>query len=170
MSGYINMMNGNYEFGGEKNKIYYPYKHNSLMKNKKYTEIAIRLNVIGHLEVDIAIDDIAARFLVDTGASNTVVDIGFAKDNLLEFAEIDMQGGGVGTSEMVLYHKQIKLFKINDFEIKSFDLYATDFQHVKDSLAKKGIKETCNGVIGADILIKYKAKINYKKKRLYLKK
>ena len=37
---------------------------------------------------------------------------------------------------MALFHKQVDLFKINDFEIPSFDLYATDFQHVKDSLAK----------------------------------
>ena len=140
------------------------------MKKKEYIQIPIKLNTIGHLEVEVKIDDIKARFLVDTGASNTVIDIGFAKENLLEFASIDELGGGVGTSEMVLFHKQVDLFKINDFEIPAFDLYATDFTHVKDSLAKKGINEPCHGVIGADILIKYKAKINYKKKKLYLKK
>ena len=71
---------------------------------------------------------------------------------------------------MVLFHKKVAVFTINDFEIPSFDLYATDFTHVKDSLAKKGINEPCDGVIGADILIKYKAKINYKKKKMYLRK
>lgn len=88
----------------------------------------------------------------------------------MEFTAINEKGGGVGTSQMILFHKQIKLFKINDFRISSFDLYATDFQHVKDSLAKKGITEPCNGVIGADILITYDAKIDYKKQILYLKK
>ena len=140
------------------------------MSKKKYTEIPIKLNVIGHLEVEVMIGDIKARFLVDTGASNTVIDIGFAKDNFLEFASMEEMGGGVGTSEMRIFHKQVDLFKINDFGIPSFDLYATDFTHVKDSLAKKGITEPCHGVIGADILIRYKAKINYKKKKLYLKK
>lgn len=140
-----------------------------MTKKKNYTQIPVRLNAIGHLEVDVRIDDIKARFLIDTGASNTVIDIGFAKEKLLEFASIEELGGGVGTSQMVLFHKQVDLFKINDFEIPSFDLYATDFTHVKDSLAKKGITEPCHGVIGADILIKYKAKINYKKKKLYLK-
>jgi hypothetical protein len=139
------------------------------MNKKKYTEIPIRLNSIGHLDVEVTIDGIKTSFLVDTGASNTVIDIGFAKDNLQEFAAIDEHGGGVGTSQMKLYHKKIDLFKINDFEIPSFDLYATDFQHVKDSLAKKGITESCDGVIGADILIKYNAVIDYKKQRLYLK-
>ena len=122
------------------------------------------------MEVDVTIDEIKTTFLIDTGASNTVIDIGFAKENLFEFAAIEEQGGGVGTSQMALFHKKVALFKINDFEIRSFDLYATDFQHVKDTLAKKGITEPCNGVIGADILINYNAKINYKKKRLYLKK
>ena len=138
------------------------------MKKKIYTKIPVKLNAIGHLEVEVKIDTVKACFLVDTGASNTVIDIGFAKENLLEFASIDEMGGGVGTSQMALFHKKVETFKINDFEIPSFDLYATDFTHVKDSLAKKGITEPCHGVIGADILIKYQAKINYKKKRLYL--
>ena len=52
---------------------------------KNYKEISIRLNAIGHLETEVTIDDIETIFLVDTGASNTVIDIGFAKDSLLEF-------------------------------------------------------------------------------------
>lgn len=139
------------------------------MNKKKYTEIPIRINAIGHLGVEVSIENIKTSFLVDTGASNTVIDIGFARENLKEFTAIDEQGGGVGTSEMALFHKQVDLFKINDFEILSFDLYATDFRHVKDSLAKKGITEICDGVIGADILIRYNAVIDYKKQRLYLK-
>jgi len=140
------------------------------MKKDNYIKIPIRLNTIGHLEADVKIDGITTTFLIDTGASNTVIDINFARENLFEFASIGEQGGGVGTSQLELFHKQVDLFEINDFKIPSFDLYATDFQHVKDSLAKKGITEPCNGVIGADILIKYKAKINYRKKTLYLKK
>jgi len=159
-----------YKFGCKKNKSYYPLKIFYNMRKKNIIKIPLRLNAIGHLETDVKIDKIKTSFIVDTGASNTVVDIDFAKENLLEFAAIEMQGGGVGTSEMVLFHKQVDVFKINDFKIPAFDLYATDFQHVKDSLAKKGITEPCHGVIGADILIKYKAKINYKKKKLYLRK
>ena len=140
------------------------------MSKKNYTEIPIVLNAIGHLEAEVTIDGIKTGFLIDTGASNTVIDIGFAKHNLMEFSSMNEKGGGVGTSQMVLFHKQVNLFMINNFEIPSFDLYATDFQHVKDSLAKKGITEPCNGVIGADILIRYEAVIDYKKQKLYLKK
>lgn len=140
------------------------------MSKKNYTEIPIVLNAIGHLEAEVTIDGIKTGFLIDTGASNTVIDIGFAKHNLMEFSSMNEKGGGVGTSQMVLFHKQVDLFMINNFEIPSFDLYATDFQHVKDSLAKKGITEPCNGVIGADILIRYEAVIDYKKQKLYLKK
>lgn len=162
-------MSGNHQFGSKKNKIYYAFKILKQVNKRNYTEIPIHLNTMGHLEVDVKIDGIKTGFFVDTGASNTVIDIEFAKDNLLEFADINMQGGGIGTSEMVIFHRQINLFKINKFKIHLFDLYATDFKHIKDSLAKKGILETCNGVIGADILIKYNAVIDYKKKKLYLK-
>ena len=140
------------------------------MRTKSYLQIPVRITSIGHIEVDVNIDGIDTSFLVDTGASNTVVDVGFTEDNLMKFVAIEQRGGGVGTSQMILFHKKINLFKINDFEIPSFDLYATDFQHVKASLAKEGITEPCNGVIGADILIKYDAVIDYKKEKLYLKK
>jgi len=140
------------------------------MKKKNFTKVPLRINSIGHLEAEVTIDGIKTLFLVDTGASNTVIDIGFARENLFEFSAMEEQGGGVGTSQMEIFHRQVKLFKISDFEIRNFDLYATDFQHVKDSLAKKGITEPCNGVVGADILIKYKSKINYKKQRMNLRK
>ncbi len=142
------------------------------MKKAKnnYLKIPFKMTPVGHLETEVSIDGIKTKFLIDTGASNTVIDIDFAKSNLFEFTEMGEQGGGVGTSQMAIFHKKVKLFTINDFEIPSFVLYATDFTHVKETLAKKGITEPSTGVIGADILIKYKAKINYKKKMLYLRK
>ncbi len=142
------------------------------MKQAKYSYIKIpfKITEVGHLETEVMIDGIKTNFLIDTGASNTVIDIDFAKSHLFEFTSMEEQGGGVGTSQMAIFHKQVAIFKINDLEIPLFDLYATDFTHVKETLAKKGISHPPTGVIGADILIKYKAKINYKKKKLYLKK
>jgi hypothetical protein len=131
--------------------------------------IPLKLTSIGHLEAEVSIDGIKTKFLIDTGASNTVIDINFAKENFLEFAAISDQGGGLGTSQMSLHHKQVKSFRINDLEIKDFDLYATDFTHVKESLTKKGIEEPSTGVIGADILINYNAVIDYEKKILFLR-
>ena len=136
---------------------------------KGYTKIPLHLNSVGHLELGVEIDGISTVFLLDTGAGNTVIDIGFAKENLGEFASIEMQGGGVGTSSLGLFHRQVDVFKIAAIELREFDLYAADFQHIKDTLAKKGISEPANGVLGADILVKYSAIIDYKKQQLYLK-
>ena len=107
--------------------------------------------------------------MLDTGAGNTVIDIAFAREHIGEFAGIEMQAGGVGTSTLELFHRQIRSFKIDSVELKDFDLYAADFSHVKDTLSKKGITEPANGVLGADVFIKYSAIIDYDKKRLYLK-
>ena len=136
----------------------------------EHIQIPLFLTVVGHLEAEVIIDEIRTKFLIDTGASNTVIDITFAKDNLLEFATISEQGGGLGTSVMTLHHKKVDSFSIHDFEIKDFDLYATDFTHVKQSLEKKGIEEVSTGVIGADILITYNAIIDYENRKLFLKK
>lgn len=134
-----------------------------------YTEIPIYLNAVGHLEVNVEIDGVTTLFLLDTGAGNTVIDIRFARENIGEFAGVDMQAGGVGTSTLELFHRQITSFKINSIELKDFDLYAVDLTHVKDTLFKKGITEPANGVLGADVFIKHAAVIDYDKKRLYLK-
>lgn len=139
------------------------------MKRKKYKKIPLRLNSIGHLEVEVVIDKTRTTFLVDTGASNTVIDIGFAREKLFEFSAIGEQGGGVGTSSMELFHKKVRRLSLDDFSIRDFDLFATDFSHVKDSLAKKGITEIVDGVIGADILMRYNAIIDYRKMAMYLR-
>ena len=141
----------------------------SQKSRKGYTEIILILNSVGHLEVPVEVDGIATQFLLDTGAGNTVIDIGFANENQMKFNSIEMMGGGVGTSTLGLFHMLVSVFKIHTFEITLFDLYAADFLHVKETLANKGITDPANGVIGADILVKYSANIDYEKKRLYIK-
>lgn len=52
-------------------------------KKNNYRKIPLKITRVGHLETQVAIDGIKTNFLIDTGASNTVIDIDFAKTHLL---------------------------------------------------------------------------------------
>lgn len=136
---------------------------------KGYTEIPLRLTSVGIFEIEVNIDGIDAIFFLDTGAANTVIDSGFAITSNLELADTDMIGGGVGTSELGLHKISVKNFIAGNCRLKNFELYAADFKHVIESLRKKGITDPIHGVLGADVLIPYKAIIDYGDQKLYLK-
>lgn len=140
-----------------------------ILIKKGYKQIPLNKTIVDVFELEVSIDGLVTYFLLDTGAGNTVIDIGFARINNLEFSETDIIGGGVGTSKLGIHKKKINNLKLNGFAIKDFQLYGADFKHVKDSLIKKGIQNPANGVLGADVLIKYKAVIDYENECMYLK-
>jgi hypothetical protein len=57
--------------------------------------------------------------------------------------------------------------EIGKFILKRTELILIDLQHINNALEKQNA-EPVNGIIGADILIKGKAIIDYDKKYLYL--
>ncbi|MGE5518714.1 MAG: aspartyl protease family protein [Candidatus Dadabacteria bacterium] len=134
-----------------------------------YTAIPMRETMLGHLELIGKINNIDTRFLLDTGAANTVVGIEFAKDNALAFIETEHKGGGVGTSSLDIFQLDAADISIGSFKVPGCIIYAVDLSHVNNSLASKGETNLPAGVIGADILIRHQAIINYPLKMLFLK-
>ena len=57
--------------------------------------------------------------------------------------------------------------EIGKFKLQRTQLILIDLQHINNALQKQNA-EPVNGIIGADILIKGKAIIDYNKKYLYL--
>ena len=57
--------------------------------------------------------------------------------------------------------------KIGDYTLKKVHLILLDLTHINNALTKQNAKPV-NGIIGADILEKGKAIIDYNKKKLYL--
>ena len=57
--------------------------------------------------------------------------------------------------------------EIGKFKLQRTQLILIDLQHINNALKKQNA-EPVNGIIGADILIKAKAIIDYNKKYLYL--
>ena len=135
---------------------------------KDYIKIPLVLTATNHFEIVAKINGISGRFILDTGASNTC--IGFDKLQFFNLSskESKIKAAGAGATNMetqISTKNQIEIgrWKKNKLKIVLFDLV-----HVNEALtAHKAL--AVDGIIGADVLKKAKAIIDYKKSCVYLK-
>jgi predicted aspartyl protease len=135
--------------------------------NKSYHCIKLKKTATNHFEIKAKINDKKGRFILDTGASNSCV--GFdeiEKFNLItEVSEHKAAGAGEGEIDTQISKKN--KIKIGGYTLKKVNLVLLDLTHINKALTKQQAKPV-NGIIGADILEKGKAVIDYGKKKLYL--
>lgn len=130
--------------------------------------ISLKINGTGHFKVNAKINGAKGSFIVDTGASHTVIDEMSSEKFKLKFSGASKTAGGLGTSGLQTKRSTGNKIEINDFAISRVPLTALSLQHVNDALEKHGSPKI-DGVIGADILKKHSAIIDYKGKAIYLK-
>jgi predicted aspartyl protease len=124
-----------------------------------------------HLMLNAKVGRKKIRLLVDTGASKTVFDK-TRLSNILgnknqEFESIEQLSTGLGTNDMESHIAELKSIKIGDIRIKNFEVVVLDLSHVNVSYEMIGDKGI-DGVLGSDLLEKYKAVIYFSPPRLKL--
>ena len=142
-------------------------------RHKKITTIPIQLlNIEGegfHLLIESFINGKAARILVDTGASKTVVD----KKRINNFVAVpelklsEQLSTGLGTNTMESHTTIIDQLQIGTLLIKNYRTYIIDISHVNTSYERLKL-EPIDGVLGSDIMLQYRAVVDYGKKILML--
>lgn len=106
------------------------------------------------------------RFVLDTGASHTVLDINWARENLSE-DEIKLASEpahGIG-SPVEVHKAELASFEIGDLIIKEHSIPLIDFNSINGIYQREGIEEV-QGILGGDILLEYNAIIDYSKMKL----
>lgn len=140
-----------------------------LLEKKKYLKIKLRKIVSNHLELDAELNGVKGKFILDTGASNSCVGLDFIDHFKLEAEESETKAAGAGATDMETQQSENNKLVIGKWKTKKFDLVLFDMSHVNAALEQHEA-EKVHGIIGADILEKGKAIIDYDKKVLYLKK
>ncbi len=130
----------------------------------------VRLNNSGvHLLIKLRINHKPGILIVDTGASNTVFDKTrierFIPDPKLK--QGDNKSTGLGTSSMESHSVVIDEFEFGEILLRRLKVIVLDLSHVNASYEEMNMK-AIDGVIGGDMLKKYNAVIDYKKKILTL--
>jgi predicted aspartyl protease len=136
---------------------------------KKYYSIPLKKTKTNHFSLTAKINGVKGHFILDTGASNTCVGITLADKFKLTAEHSDTKATGAGATEMDTQQATETKIKIGKWEFHNLHLVLFDLSHVNTALVNHLVKPV-DGIIGADILERGKAIIDYKKKRLYLKK
>ncbi|WP_024772264.1 retropepsin-like aspartic protease [Aquimarina macrocephali] len=138
------------------------------LNQKEYHRIKLVFTKTNHFEVKAVLNGVEGNFIVDTGASNSCV--GFeAVDKFSLFAQdSDVKAAGAGATDMLTQLSQKNAIQIGSWSRKRISLVLFDLNHVNAALIAHHA-EPVDGIIGADILKRGKAIIDYEKKCLYLK-
>lgn len=139
-----------------------------LLKEKGYHRIDLEFTKTNHLELVAKINNIEGNFILDTGASSTCVGIEAIEHFQLLAEDSDVKAAGAGATDMLTQIAQKNSIEIMGWKKKKIDLVLFDLKHVNQALTDHKA-EKVHGIIGADILKKGKAIIDYKNKALYLK-
>jgi len=144
------------------------------MKNLKdflidqgYFRIKLHKTVTNHFEIKAMINKVKGRFILDTGASNSCVGFDEIETFYLITEESEHKASGAGSTEIDTLISKKNHLKIGKFKLKKSPLILIDLSHINNALLKQKAKPI-QGIIGADILHKGKAIIDYNKKYLYL--
>ncbi|MCZ2276472.1 MAG: retroviral-like aspartic protease family protein [Bacteroidia bacterium] len=120
-----------------------------------------------HLYIHTYINGKPARMIVDTGASQSVLDVNrvekFNHGKALSHHEIKTTG--LGTNNMQSFLLEGVTLKTGRAVFKNIEFICIDLSHINNSFQEINIKPV-DGVIGGDFLLKHKAVIDYNRKKL----
>lgn len=138
------------------------------LSEQGYSKQKLKLTVTNHFEIKAQINGVKGQFILDTGASSSCVDFeAFEKFNL-NVKDSEIKAVGAGASNMKTKISKKNSLKIGTWKKQRVMLVLFDLSHVNEGLLNHN-SNAVDGIIGADILKKGKAVIDYEKKYLYLK-
>lgn len=139
-----------------------------LTVKQDYLKIPITKKASGHLHVNVVVNGVDGEFILDTGASSTVIDAKKISKFNLQTQDTNYKGVGAGGTQ-TMQKATNNTFKLGDLKKSNFAVYVINLDHVNNALTSMGLNEV-EGVIGADILTENKAIIDYSNLVLYLRK
>src|SRR5258708_4743296 len=136
------------------------------MNNKKGSSVKIILEALDrtgyHLFINVKVNGKKCRFLIDTGASHSVIDKSYFEKNHAskKLKTIKQSTTGLHSSTSESHLGKIKEMAIGPLKVTNYQVAATDLDHV--NLTYSTIKKPkIHGILGSDILLKYKMIIDY---------
>ena len=140
-----------------------------ILARSGYVKIDLKKINTNHFEVRAKINDVKGRFILDTGASNSCVSLDLAEKFKLELEDSETKAAGAGATGMETKVSSKNEISLGKWNYKNFNLVLLDLSHVNNALTEHNA-EPVDGIIGADILEKGEAIIDYKNQCVHLKK
>ena len=140
---------------------------NSFLKSIGYISVKLKLLKTNHYLLKACINGIEGKFILDSGASSSCICL-----SLENKFKIDSKENKIKASSATSNMEDTRLSKNNTIKIgkwrSTINLVSIDMAHINKVLNEKET-ESVDGIIGADVLKKSKAVIDYESNKLYLK-
>ncbi|MBC7847047.1 MAG: clan AA aspartic protease [Flavobacterium sp.] len=142
---------------------YLPY----ILKKEKYKKIKFKVSKTQHLLIKAKINGVKGNFILDTGASSSCVGFDSIELFQLKAKKSKTKASGAGANGMFTQIAVGNQLQLGNWKQLDFDLVIFDLSHVNEALIAHKAKPV-HGIIGADILLKGKAIVDYFNFYLYL--
>ena len=140
---------------------------NKFLKTSGYSSVNLIFLETKHYLIEAKVSGVSGRFILDTGASNSCICTSL-ENKFKVISKESKEKASSANSEMT----HTKISKRNVIQIGKWNSNASlitfDMSHINNALSQKKI-DPIDGIIGADILKKSKAVLDYKTNRLYLR-
>ncbi len=140
----------------------------SFLIDKNYIFFKLQKALSNHFVINAKINGVKGRFIIDTGASNSCVGLDEIGLFNLSLEQTDKKAAGAGSTNINTQIATANTLIIKRFKITPLTLVVIDLSHINTALTEHNTLPI-NGIIGADVLEKYKGIIDYQYKALYLK-
>lgn len=138
------------------------------LSKKNYIKVPLVLTATNHFEIVAKLNGTTGRFILDTGASNTCVGLHKIAFFNLSTKESKIKAAGAGATNMETLISTKNNMNIGGWKKEKLKIVLFDLVHVNEALTTHNALPV-DGIIGADILKKSKAIIDYRKKCVFLK-
>ena len=140
---------------------------NKFLKSEGYSSVKLIFLETKHYLIEAKVNGIKGKFILDTGASNSCICTSL-ENKFKVISKESKEKASSANSEMT----HTKISKSNAIQIGKWEdkinLISFDMNHINNALSQKKV-HPIDGIIGADILKKSKAILDYKSNKLYLK-
>ncbi|TPN86804.1 retropepsin-like aspartic protease [Aquimarina algicola] len=139
----------------------------SLLANG-YIKVPMTKEISGHLQLKGSINGVKGIFILDTGAGATVIERTQKEKFKMKAINTDNVATGAGGSGIAMQDSKNNELILSSLKMENKSLTLMDLGYVNNAFETLGIKKI-DGVIGADVLTKGDAIIDYVNLILYLK-
>jgi hypothetical protein len=140
---------------------------NKFLKKKGYSSVKLIFLETKHYLIEAKVNGVSGSFILDTGASSSCI-CASLENNFKIISKQTIEKASSATSKI----SNTKISKNNTIQIGKWEnktnFITFDMSHINHALNEKKI-DSVSGIIGADILKKSKAILDYKANKLYLK-
>ncbi len=109
-------------------------------------------------------------FILDTGASGSVVDLNYYTKNLdAKHKTINQEVRGLHSTQSQTHVGKLKTLEIGTLQFKNLQVSCIDLSHVNQAYKMRNLKMKVNGIIGSDLLVKIGAIIDYNTMEMFVR-